>query len=185
MKSLQIITPRAIFITLALAGLVTFYAAPAKAESTQTTTSASQIFSASNQSSFQDAGFQQSGSSAATTAGGSASALHQVATGPITVSGAPATQTATTKNNSSVKLWLGIICLASAIGLLALYIYGKRTTSKQSIQEAVFAEEVIQETKAKKASKKTEEKAEASDAPVKSAKPKKTAKKKKNKKHHR
>ena len=168
-------TIQAIRISLATAFIFSalgFYALPARAQSAQSTSSSSDFLRASNGSSFQNAGFQQSGGSAATTAGGSASALHQIVPGPLDVSGAPANQSTASQGTATPnKFWFTLIFVASAVGLVLVYLYTKRTQKEQGPKEAAFAKEVIDET--------------IDEAKPAKAKKDTSKKKKKNKKHHR
>lgn len=158
------------------------------AQSAQPTSTASDLYSTSGQSSFQDAGggdYQQNAGSSDLTAGGSANILNQVTNGQITVSGAPAFSTPANAANSSVKLWLAIIFFASGIGLLVVYIYTKRNAQNITQAEQELIAEITAETKPK-AKKAATAKQSATNKSEKVTKPsKKTKTKSKKKKHHR
>lgn len=155
------------------------------AQSEQPASTSSDLYGASGQSSFQDAGagYQQGSSGNDYTSSGSANVLNQVNNGTITVSGAPA-NSPTSEPSSNVKLWLSVIFFASGIGLLAMYIYTKRHQQVTAVAEQELAAEIIAEVepKAKKAAAKADTKVEKSTKPAKKAKTKAKSKKKK---HHR
>ena len=175
---------RIIFFSLVIFGAIALVSTQVVAQSVQGPrgSDASDFFSGSTKSDFQGSGFQQSdGGSAAVTAGGSSDVLRQVNGGQLTVSGAPASTSANSNQNSTAKLWFTIIFAASGIGLLIVYIYTRRTKAKQDVAAEVFTQELTKDIKpAPKAAPAV--KSEEQPTPVKKDKPKK---KKKNKKHHR
>lgn len=155
----------------------------------QSTTTSSPTYSSSVRGDFQDAGFQQSGSSAATTGGGVTDTLKQPGTGgTLTVSGGAPNQTVDQPKSSKTPLFM-FITIAAVTGLALIVIYLAKTTKKQAANEQNFTQEVILEAKTTAAPKKAESipaaepvEPEATEQP----KPKKAKKpKKKSKKHHR
>lgn len=139
-----------LFLLFGLVAALVLSASPVSAQSigVQGGTS-SQNYGASNQSDFQSAGFQQSGSSAATTAAGSGEILKQVGGQAITVSGAPANQpqSDTPKSNTPLYLWLILAC--SGLGLLMLYFYQRQTKQSHDTSEVNEIAEVFDEPKPK------------------------------------
>lgn len=134
------------------------------------------------QSDFQSSGFKQGGSgSGATTASGATEALKQVNNAPLTVTGAPATQTIVAPKHNNKPLYILLTVVAVSF-IIALLLYAQKTLKKQSAQEQVFAGSIIDSGKEPKVAKNvTTDLAE--DAKPKPKKAKKS--KKKTKKHHR
>lgn len=178
---------RLIFLSVLLTFIMGLLPAFVHAQNAQDASSSSEIFNGSAQSDFQNAGYQQSGGSAATTAGGSAEVLKQPGDGgTIEVSGAPANQTVTEPAMSrTAKAWFTFIFVVSGGGLILVAIYSKRAKARQAVNEAAFAEVVAKEAKPKSKAKtaKAAETTKETKTSEKVPKKKKTAKKKK--KHHR
>lgn len=138
-------------------------------------------FGSSNISDFQNAAFQQSGNSAANSAGGATQILKQVTTGTITVTGAPAVQPVIATQKSRAPLyWLLTIIAITGLILIGLFI--NKTRKTQASNETVFANEIVAEAAVAKTIAAAQEEPELENDPN----PKKDKKpKKKNKKHHR
>lgn len=118
----------------------------AQTDSAQATSSTSDLYGASNQSSFQDAGSsvrQQGSTLPEITSRGGSSVLNQVNNGKITVSGAPAYQGVQSNNNSTIKLWFSAIFFLSALGLMIMYVYSRLSTKKQPTQRDLFIQEAM------------------------------------------
>lgn len=107
----------------------------------------SQSYGASSQSDFQDAGFQQSGSSAASTASGSSDILKQVTDQKITVTGAPEYEApdVTTRNNTPIIFW--VLFIFSGLGLAALYIFQRKTKPIHTSEQTQAVSAVLEEPK--------------------------------------
>jgi len=128
-----------------------------KAESTQSTASPSQLYSAPSGSSFQNATFSQGGIDSATTSSGSASALISTPATAISVSSGPtdAPKVVKKSKNSYVAYLYGLMAF-SIIGFITTFRSPRATKTAPSAEEPMLLE-----------------------------KPKKQKKQRRNKKHHR
>jgi len=159
----------------ALVASVVLATAPAVAQSTQSSVTASVLFNGSTQQSFQNATSQiQNGSTSNDTSTGSGSVLRQApANSDLIVSSGPENQQAPQAAQHATNwtaFWLWIVVIASLVGLFALYLYNRQQNKRQAVAAAEVAEEIIEQVKTKQ-------------EPSKSAK--KSKSKKKTKKHHR
>lgn len=170
----QLIFIRSAIIALAASSLVFVTGPLAYAQTIGQPAPAFSPNSSSSATSFQDAGYQQSSASAATTATGVADTLKQPANGSkIIVTGGLPNQTPepTKSNKTPIAIF---ITIAAITGLVLIVIYLKKTTKKQASQEQEFVQELALQSKLTKKSEL---------ASTAQTKPKKA--KKKNKKHHR
>jgi len=147
--------------------------APAVAQSTQSSVTASDLFNGSTQQSFQNATSQiQNGSTSNDTSTGSGSVLRQApSNGSLAVSSGPGGQQSpqTTQHTNWTAFWLWIVVIASLVGLFALYLYSRQLNKRQAVAATEVAEEIIEQVENEQKLKKN----------------KKPKSKKKTKKHHR
>ena len=125
--------------------------------------SSGQSYGASSQSDFQNAGFQQSGSSAATTAAGSADALRQATNQTITVSGAPANQPiANEQSINTTKVLLWTLFGFSLVGMAVMYLVQRKSASTTKNTDSNVTEDTAvvatKQSKSKKTKKKSTKK---------------------------